>query len=76
MSSLAAVSQKQGRFQEAEELFRKVLDHHRRVLGEKNMSTLIAMKNLEGLYRAEGRMREADDLLNRATALYQQMHPE
>jgi hypothetical protein len=76
MSNLAAVAQKQSRFQEAGDLYRKVLDHQLRVLGEKNMSTLITMKNLSDLYRAAGRVKDADDLMSRATAIYQQMHPE
>ena len=72
MSQLAVLTQKQGRFAEAETLYLQVLAHHRRTLGEKHITTLTAMMNLADVYRAEGRVKEADELQSQALALFQQ----
>ncbi|KAH6866069.1 P-loop containing nucleoside triphosphate hydrolase protein, partial [Thelonectria olida] len=52
----------QGRWKEAEELFVRVMELRKRVLGEEHPSTLTSMANLASTYRNQGRWKEAEAL--------------
>ena len=47
--------QRQGRYSEAEPLYRRALEARERVLGTEHPDTLISVNNLAALYQAQGR---------------------
>ncbi|KAF1965815.1 HET-domain-containing protein [Bimuria novae-zelandiae CBS 107.79] len=51
-----------GRYEEAEELFVQVMETRKRVLGEEHPDTLTSMANLASTYRNQGRWKEAEGL--------------
>jgi hypothetical protein len=69
MASLAATYRKQGRWQEAEELFVKVIETRSRVLGEEHPNTLNAMANLAYTKRDLGQSDLAIDLMTRSATI-------
>jgi hypothetical protein len=52
----------EGNYAQAEALFTKILEVHRRVLGPENRDTLVVMYNLAEFYRREGRYEQAESL--------------
>ena len=62
LNNLAGLYESQGRYSEAEPLYRLALEKRRAVLGEKHPDTLSSVNNLAGLYRAQGRYSEAEPL--------------
>jgi tetratricopeptide (TPR) repeat protein/tRNA A-37 threonylcarbamoyl transferase component Bud32 len=60
---VATVYQEQGKYAEAEPLFRQVLATRTAQLGSDNAETLTSMNNLAILYRLQGRYTEAEQLL-------------
>ena len=62
MSDLAALYVSQGRYDEAEPLYREALQLSREVLGERHPDTLGIMNNLAALYQSQGRYGEAEPL--------------
>jgi tetratricopeptide (TPR) repeat protein len=51
-----------GRWDEAEELFIQVMETRKRVLGQEHPDTLTSMANLASTYRKQGRWKEAEEL--------------
>ncbi len=66
VNNLASLHQIQGRYGEAELLYRRALEARARVLGPEHPQTLGSVNNLAGLYQAQGRYGEAEPLLRRA----------
>ena len=62
MANLASTYQKQGRWNEAEQLFVQVIDITKKVLGAEHPDTLTSMANLASTYRNQGRWNEAEQL--------------
>jgi len=60
--NLAAAFEKQGRYSEAEDLYRQASDGRLEVLGNKHPDTLISKNNLGVLYCAQDRASEAESL--------------
>ena len=63
VNNLALLYQAQGRYGEAEPLYRRALEARERVLGPEHPETLTSVNNLALLYRAQGRYGEAEPLL-------------
>ena len=61
-NNLAQLLFAQGKYEEAEALFRQTLDGRRRVLGEDHRDTLSTMGNLAQLLAEQGRRDEAANL--------------
>ena len=55
VNNLALLYEAQGRYGEAEPLYRRALEAYERVLGKEHPDTLISVNNLAGLYQAQGR---------------------
>ena len=66
VNNLAALYQRQGRYSEAEPLYKRALEARERVLGPEHPDTLVSVNNLAALYQAQGRYSEAEPLLKRA----------
>lgn len=64
-NNLATLYQVQGRYAEAELLYRRVFESQERVLGREHRNTLASVNNLAMLYQAQGRYAEAEPLLRR-----------
>eukprot|EP00957_Ditylum_brightwellii_P207795 15354558-Ditylum_brightwellii.AAC.1 len=62
MNDLALAVQEQGRYREAEELFRQCLEVIKSALGETHPTTLATMNNLSEAVREQGRYGEAEEL--------------
>jgi len=66
MHELAALYKRQGRHRQAEELYLKVLELRRRVLGDEHARTLQSMRGLADLYKRQGRYEDAHTMHVRA----------
>jgi CHAT domain-containing protein/Flp pilus assembly protein TadD len=69
MNNLALLYYSQGRYSEAEPLFKQALQLSEKVLGKEHPDTLVSMNNLAGLYRSQGRYSEAEPLYKQALQL-------
>ncbi len=69
MNNLAALYRAQGRYGEAEPLYRETLQLSREVLGPRHPNTLGSMNNLAALYDSQGRYRDAEPLYLEALKL-------
>jgi tetratricopeptide (TPR) repeat protein len=65
-NNLARLYEEQGRFADAETLFRKALAENRRLQGDAAPNTLILLRNLADLYHQTGRADKAKPLLQEA----------
>ncbi|GAB4468194.1 MAG: hypothetical protein OHK0037_25540 [Elainellaceae cyanobacterium] len=74
LDRLATIYQKQGRYAEAEPLFRRVLQLREQHLGPAHPEVATALNNLALLYQAEGRYYEAEPLFQRALAIDEQVY--
>lgn len=74
LDRLATIYQKQGRYTEAEPLFRRSLQLREQHLGPTHPEVSTALNNLALLYQAEGRYCEAEPLFQRALALDEQVY--
>jgi tetratricopeptide (TPR) repeat protein len=63
---LAGVYDSQGRYGEAEPLYREALQTSREVLGNRHPQTLTILNNLAGVYDSQGRYSEAEPLYQEA----------
>ena len=61
-NNLATVLQEQGKWQEAEEMHREVLEARRQVLGESHADTLGSRNNLANVLKAQGKWQEAEEM--------------
>jgi tetratricopeptide (TPR) repeat protein len=66
LNSLAGLCSIQGRYEEAEALYRRALEIGERTLGPEHSNTATALNDLAGLYSDQGRYREAEPLYRRA----------
>ena len=77
---LARVYHRQGRYAEAETLYRTTLEGRRRVLGDEHSHTVNSMNNLALVYYLEGRNEEAGELWAEALAIDRRLrgseHPD
>ena len=60
MHNLAVLYKAQARYQEAEELYKEVLEKQEDILGKEHPSTLNTIHNLAGLYKDQGNYEEAE----------------
>ena len=65
LDNLAGLYQAQGRYGEAEPLFKRALEVNERVLGPEHPDTLTSVNNLAALYLVQGRYGEAEPLYKR-----------
>jgi hypothetical protein len=70
---LASTYRSQGRWKEAKELFVKVVETRKTVLGQGYPSTLTSMVNLAYTWKSQGRDEEAIELLKRAEEFQRQI---
>ena len=66
LNNLASSTNTQGKYEEAEPLYRRALDIREKALGKDHPSTAISLNNLAALYRRAGEVREAEPLYKRA----------
>ena len=66
LNNLAVLYQAQGRYGEAEPLYREALQASREALGPRHPDTLTSLNNLALLYEAQGRYGEAEPLYREA----------
>ncbi len=80
VNNLAGLYQAQGRYAQAEPLYRRALEASERVLGKEHPQTLNSVHVLAGLYQAQGRHGEAEPLYKRALEAYERVlgkeHPD
>ena len=80
VNNLAVLYQAQGRYGEAEPLYRRALATKEKVLGPEHPETLTSINNLAALYKAQGRYGEAEPLYRRALATKEKVlgpeHPD
>jgi len=65
VNSIGVLCYEEGRYEEAEEIFTKVLATRERTLGPNDVETLVSMNNLGALYRLQNKLDEAIDLQQR-----------
>ena len=75
LNNLAGLYRAQGRYAEAEPLYRRALAIREAVLGPDHPDTASSLNNLAGLFRAQGRYGEAEPLLRRAEAAATKLPP-
>ena len=80
VNNLAGPYEAQGRYGEAEPLYKRGLAASERVLGKEHPDTLNSVNNLAFLYQAQGRYGEAEPLYKRALEGYERVlgreHPD
>jgi tetratricopeptide (TPR) repeat protein len=80
LNQTASYLQAQGRYDEAEPLYRQALELRRELLGERHPDVATSLNNLAGLYRAQGRYDEAEPLYRQALELSRELlgerHPD
>ena len=69
LNNLAVLYQAQGRYAEAEPLYKRALAIREKALGPDHPDVGTRLNNLAGLYRAQGRYAEAEPLYQRALAI-------
>ncbi|MEL6780562.1 MAG: tetratricopeptide repeat protein, partial [Cyanobacteria bacterium J06597_16] len=62
----------QGRYSEAEPLYREALEMRKRLLGDEHPDVASSLNNLAALYYNQGRYSDAEPLLIDALALFEQ----
>jgi tetratricopeptide (TPR) repeat protein len=72
LSYLAELYRSQGRYAEAEPLYRRALQITEQQLGAEHPDTATSLNNLAGLYRSQGRYAEAEPLYRRALQIREQ----
>jgi CHAT domain-containing protein len=77
---LAALYQSQGRYSEAEPLYKQALAIRKQQLGDNHPDTATSLNNLAALYQSQGRYSEAEPLYKQALAIRKQQlgdnHPD
>jgi tetratricopeptide (TPR) repeat protein len=62
----------QGKYEEAEPLYRRALAVREKQLGAEHPDTALSLNNLAGLYHVQGKYEEAEPLYKRALTVYEQ----
>ena len=73
VTSLARMLQAQGRFAEAEPLYRQSLAKHRGLFGSDNVEVSTSLRNLAALLMAQGKLSDAEPLYREALATRQKL---
>ena len=80
LNNLAGLYHSQGRYSEAEPLYKEALQLCEKLLGKEHPGTLISINNLARLYHSQGRYGEAEPLLKEALQLGEKVlgkeHPD
>jgi tetratricopeptide (TPR) repeat protein len=80
MNNLALVLSNQGKYEQAEEMYRQVLRLKETVLGKENPSTLTSMNNLAEVLRNQGKYEQAEEMHRQKLRLCETMlgkeHPD
>ncbi|MDB9506568.1 CHAT domain-containing protein, partial [Microcystis aeruginosa CS-338/01] len=80
LNNLAALYRVQGRYSEAEPLYKQALAIRKQQLGDNHPDTAQSLNNLAALYRVQGRYSEAEPLYKQALAIRKQQlgdnHPD
>ena len=80
LNNLAGLYEAQGRYEEAEPLYKKALEISEKVLGEEHPNTATSYNNLAGLYESQGRYEEAEPLYKKALGIREKVlgeeHPD
>jgi len=72
LNNLAGLYRAQGRYDEAEPLYRQALELRRELLGERHPQVATSLNNLAYLYESQGRYNEAEPLYLEALAMLAQ----
>jgi tetratricopeptide (TPR) repeat protein len=79
-SNLAYIHERAHKYDEAETLYKEVLESGRRILGENHCSTLVSIYSLANIYKAQKRYEDAGALLledlEASKRIYGAEHPE
>ncbi len=73
---LARVYESQGKYREAETLYKSSLEIIERVLGEDYPDTAACYNNLAGVYENQGKYREAEDLYKKSIQIKERVRGE
>ncbi len=71
LNGLAEVYRAQGRYAEAEPLYKRALTNQEKALGPDHPYTATSLNNLAALYQAQGRYAEAEPLNQQALAIWE-----
>jgi tetratricopeptide (TPR) repeat protein len=71
LNNLAGLYRSQGKYEEAEPLYRSALEKRKRLLGEEHPDIAISQWNLGVLYQSQGRYSEAEALYHQALIIAQ-----
>jgi tetratricopeptide (TPR) repeat protein len=72
-NNLAELYRSQGRYEEAEPLYKQALTLYQKLLGDRHPDVAIIINNLAVLYKSQGRYEEAEPLYKQALALKQEL---
>ena len=75
MNNLARLYGSQGRYAEAEPLYKRSLEIREKKLGKDHPDVATALNNLAELYKSQGRYEEAEPLYQRALAIFKAKFP-
>lgn len=75
-NNLAALYQREDRYDDAERMFRSVLEWRQKHLSADSIQVAYSLNNLVEIYRIEGRAWEARNLMESAVRRLQQFHPD
>ncbi len=73
LDNLAELYRAQGRYAEAEPLYKRALAIFEKALGPEHPDVAINLDNLAGLYHAQGKYAEAEPLVKRALAIFEKV---
>jgi tetratricopeptide (TPR) repeat protein len=73
LNNLAGLYRAQGRYDEAEPLYRQALELSRELLGERHPDVATSLNNLAYLYQSQGRYDEAEPLYRQALELSREL---
>jgi CHAT domain-containing protein/Flp pilus assembly protein TadD len=80
LNNLAALYERQGRYSQAEPLYRQALEMRQRLLGKEHPSVASSLNDLAILYESQGRYSEAEPLFRQALEMRQRLlgneHPD
>ena len=75
LNNLAGLYDSQGRYEEAEPLYKRDLEISEKSLGKDHPSVATTLNNLAGLYYSQGRYEEAEPLYQRALTILKATFP-
>ena len=71
---LAILLRRQGKLDEAEQMYQRALTGYEKALGPDHTSTLDTVNNLGALYSDQGKLNEAEQMYQRALLVYQRIY--